>query len=164
MNAASESLVDWLDDYQALVDRAALVELRPRTQIEIGGADRATWLHNLTTNEVRKLQPGGGCETFLTEVHGKTVAHVFLFSGIETIILDAVGGQAETILKHLDHYLISERVTLEDRSAAWARFSWVALSRLRYCLPRPARRLRWSCWAMLRQRLQDARSGCGALT
>ncbi|MEX2112672.1 MAG: glycine cleavage T C-terminal barrel domain-containing protein [Pirellulales bacterium] len=112
-------LVDWLEDYQALISQAALVELGPRTQIEISGADRAAWLHNLTTNEVRNLAPGAGCEAFLTSVQGKTLAHVLLFVGADAIVLDTVGGQAEVILKHLDHYLITERVTMVDRSDAW---------------------------------------------
>ncbi len=119
MTESSSSNIDWLDGYRALVTQAALVELGSRTQIEISGADRATWLHNLTTNEVRKLAVGAGCETFLTNVQGKTVSHAFLFAGADSIILDTVGGQAETILKHFDHYLITERVTLEDRSDDW---------------------------------------------
>jgi glycine cleavage system aminomethyltransferase T len=119
MNAAATPPVDWLAEYQALVSGAGSVDLGPRTQIEVRGEDRAAWLHNLTTNEIRKLSPGSGCETFLTTVQGKTLAHVLLFAGNESIVLDTVGGQAETILKHLDHYLITERVTLADKSDEW---------------------------------------------
>ena len=109
MNAAAPSPVEWLAEYQAIVSGAGLVDLGPRTQIEVRGEDRASWLHNLTTNEVRKQSPGSGCEAFLTTVQGKTLAHVLLFAGPDSIVLDTVGGQAETILKHLDHYLITER-------------------------------------------------------
>ncbi len=120
MNPAPTQPVDWLDDYAALVSHAALVDLGPRTQIEIGGDDRAAWLHNLTTNEVRKLAPGAGCETFLTNVQGKTLAHALLFVGADAIVLETVSGQAEAISQHLDRYLITERVTIVDRSDAWA--------------------------------------------
>jgi folate-binding protein YgfZ len=119
MNAATSSPVEWLNEYQALLSGAGLVDLGPRTQIEVRGEDRASWLNNLTTNEVRKQSPGSGCETFLTTVQGKTLAHVLLFAGPDSVVLDTVGGQAETILKHLDHYLITEHVTLADKSEDW---------------------------------------------
>jgi folate-binding protein YgfZ len=110
----------WMAEYDALVTRAALVDLGRRTQIELTGPDRAAFLHNLTTNEIRKLAPGSGCEAFLTTVQGKTLAHGFFFAGDEALVIDTVPGQSETILKHLDHYLVSERVTIEDRSHQWS--------------------------------------------
>jgi len=110
----------WLSQYDALVNRVALVAFDERTQIEVGGADRATFLHNLCTNEVRKMPLGAGCEAFLTNVQGKPLAHVFIFAGPESMIIDTVGGQGETITRHLDHYLVSERIVLADRSHEWS--------------------------------------------
>ena len=113
---------DWFSQYQALVQHAGLVELGQRTQIELTGADRATFLHNLCTNEVRRLGVGSGCEAFLTSVQGKTLAHVFIFVGPDSIVLDTVPGQGAAILKHLDHYLVCEQVTLADRSSERSAF------------------------------------------
>lgn len=108
----------WLNDYQALTTRAGFVPLE-RTQIEITGKDRASWLHNLCTNEIKKLAPGSGCEAFITTVQGKTLGHGLIFVGPEAIVLDTVAGQAETLIKHLDRYLICEQVELKGRSAEW---------------------------------------------
>jgi folate-binding protein YgfZ len=110
---------DFQAQYAALTQAVALVDLTGRTQIELAGADRVRFLHNLCTNEIRKLAVGAGCEAFLTSVQGKTLAHVFVFAGPETLVVDTVAGQAEAILKHLDHYLVSEQVTLTDRSDEW---------------------------------------------
>ncbi|MEX0677297.1 MAG: glycine cleavage T C-terminal barrel domain-containing protein [Pirellulales bacterium] len=110
---------DWIAQYDALVSSAGLVELAERTQIELTGADRATFLHNLCTNDVRQLEVGAGCEAFLTSVQGKTLAHVFIFACPDSLVIDTVGGWSDTILKHLDHYLVSEQVTLADRSREW---------------------------------------------
>jgi folate-binding protein YgfZ len=120
MNLIPADKVDWVAQYDALQTRAGLVELGHRTRIEVAGADRATWLHNLCTNEIRKLASGTGCEAFLTTVQGKTLGHVFLFVGPETIVIDTVAGEADKILKHLDRYLVCEQVTLTDRSQAWS--------------------------------------------
>jgi folate-binding protein YgfZ len=111
---------DFLADYQALQDGAGLVDFGDRTLIEIAGDDRAKFLHNLCTNEIRKLAPGAGCEAFLTNVQGKIVAHVLVFSGPDSLVLETVPGQAEKILAHLDRYLIREKVELSNRSLDWS--------------------------------------------
>ena len=119
MNAPASHEPDWMAQYHALTTGVAVVEFAERTQIELSGTDRATFLHNLCTNNVRQLEVGAGCEAFLTTVQGKTLAHVFIFACPKSLVIDAVGGQGETILTHLDHYLISEKVTLDDRSREW---------------------------------------------
>jgi folate-binding Fe-S cluster repair protein YgfZ len=113
MNAADQP--SWLSDYETLTQRVGFVHL-DRTQIELSGKDRASFLHNLSTNEIKKLAAGAGCEAFITSVHGKTLGHGFIFAEPEALVLDTVAGQSETLLKHLDHYLVCEQVVLADRS------------------------------------------------
>jgi folate-binding protein YgfZ len=120
MNTATPHDVDWRAEYDALVQHAGLVDLGHRTQIEVGGADRAAWLHNLTTNEIRKLAPGAGCEAFLTSVQGKILAHLMVFAAAESIVLDTVAGQAKANHEHNQQYMITEQVTLIDRSETWS--------------------------------------------
>lgn len=115
MSEVRESADAWLEDYFALTGAAGYVPLA-RTRIEIAGTDRATWLHNLCTNEIKKLAPGRGCEAFLTTVQGKTLGHGFIFSEADVLVLDTVAGQGDTLLKHLDRYLVCEQVTLTDCS------------------------------------------------
>jgi len=102
--------------YEQLTAGAGYVDLSGRTQIELTGADRAALLHNLCTNDVLRLQTGQGCEAFLTSVRGKTLAHLFVFCGSESLLIDAVAGQAEAIVPHLDKYIITEDVQVCDRS------------------------------------------------
>lgn len=113
-DAASE--IPWLEDYDQLLHHAGLVDLQQRTQIELTGADRATFLHNLCTNDVRQLAPGAGREAFMTTVQGKTLGHVLVYAGPEAIVIDTVPGESEKLLKHLNRYLVCEQVTITDRS------------------------------------------------
>lgn len=115
MSQSVETTSAWLEDYAALTQHAGFVPLA-RTRIEIAGKDRATWLHNLCTNEVKRLTPGRGVEAFITTVQGKTLGHGFIFVEADVIVLDTVAGQSETLLKHLDRYLVCEQVTLTDCS------------------------------------------------
>ncbi len=118
MTTAPASQPAWLSDYQALTQSVGFVPLG-RTQIELSGKDRGAFLHNLCTNEIKKLVVGSGCEAFITSVQGKTLGHVLVFAEPDSLILDTVGGQSETLLKHLDHYLVCENVVLADRTEDW---------------------------------------------
>ncbi|MCO6459358.1 MAG: folate-binding protein YgfZ [Pirellulaceae bacterium] len=107
------------DQHAALTRSAGFHELLDRTHLELRGNDRATLLHNLCTNDIRRLQPGQGCEAFVLNVQGKIVGHVYVFCGPDSLLLDAPPGQASRLLAHLDRYIIREDVQLLDRSAEW---------------------------------------------
>jgi tRNA-modifying protein YgfZ len=110
---------EFLRQYAALRDGAGIVDYSARTQIELTGADRATFLHNLCTNAVRDLAPGSGCESFLLNVKGHVIGHVWIFVSPHSIVLETVPGQGERITAHLDRYLIREDVQIFDRTAEW---------------------------------------------
>ncbi|MBI3461900.1 MAG: folate-binding protein YgfZ [Planctomycetes bacterium] len=109
---------DSLADYNALTRSVGVADLSDRTQVELTGADRAKFLHNLCTNEVRKLPLGAGCEAFLLNVQGHILAHVYIFAGQDSHVLDSVPGEGAKVVAHLDRYLIREDVQLADRSGA----------------------------------------------
>lgn len=91
-------------------------DLRDRSQIEVTGADRATFLHGFCTNDIKSLRPGTGCEAFFTNIKGRVVGHAFVFATEHALWLDMVPGQAERLIAHLDRYLIREDVQLLDRT------------------------------------------------
>jgi tRNA-modifying protein YgfZ len=91
-------------------------DLSDRTQIELVGGDRAKFLQGFCTNDIKSLQPGQGCEGFLTNIKGRVLAHLFVFAGKESLWLDTVPGQEAVIIAHLDRYIIREDVQLIGRS------------------------------------------------
>lgn len=107
------------DDYRALTERTGIVDFSQRTRIEVTGADRASFLHNLSTNDVKRLKTGEGCEAFFLDARGHVLAHVFLLCRPESIVIEGVAGQCGPLLKHLDRYLIREKVELRDRTDGW---------------------------------------------
>ncbi len=114
----------WLAEYEALTQGAGLVDLAERTKIELQGADRAAFLHNLCTNDIRKLEPSAGCEAFMTTIQGKILAFVFVFSGSDpegaSLVIETVAAQGEKLRRHFDKYLVREKVEIIDRSNDWA--------------------------------------------
>lgn len=109
------------DEYQAAVSHAALFDRSAWTKVEVAGPEAQSFLHNLCTNDVKNLSVGAGCEAFLTTAKARVVAHFFVghfdFDGRSILVLDTVPGQSATLLKTLDHYLISEQVELADRTS-----------------------------------------------
>ena len=104
--------------YRAATESVAVFDLSDRAQIEITGGDRAKFLHNFCTNDIKRLQPGEGCEAFVTNVKGRVLGHVFVFVGPESIWLDSSPGTEESLLAHLGKYVLIEDVELHARSAS----------------------------------------------
>lgn len=79
--------------------------------LDVTGKDASDIVHNLTTNEVKSLDVGEGRETFITDVRGKTLGHVFLFRESGFLRLIGPAGQSERLSQHIDRYTIREDAT-----------------------------------------------------
>jgi tRNA-modifying protein YgfZ len=106
-------------EYAALTGACGVVDLRDRSQVELRGSDRASFLHNLCSNEIRKLPVGAGNEAFFLDAKGHIVGHGLVFARADSLVIDTVPGAASGLARHLDRYLIREKVELLDRSDAW---------------------------------------------
>lgn len=104
-------------EYRAARQEAALFDLSGRVQIELTGRDRAKFLHNFCTNDIKSLSAGQGREAFVTNVQGKVLAHIFVYADRDSLWLDSGPETAERLLAHLSKYHISEDVEFHDRTA-----------------------------------------------
>lgn len=95
----------------------ALFDVSSRTQIEVKGADRARFLHNFTSNDIKRLKPGSGCETFVTNLKGKVVAHVYVFCREDSLWLDGTSNQQGALLSHLTKFILIDDVQLVQRES-----------------------------------------------
>jgi folate-binding protein YgfZ len=87
-----------------------------RVRVEVAGPDRAKFLHNLTTNEVKRLASGRGCEAFVTSPQGKTIGYVTLHATEDRILVRTDPGGMELAMPHLRKYGIFDDVAIDDRS------------------------------------------------
>jgi folate-binding protein YgfZ len=107
----------------ALVRRGVgLIDRRHFGVLEVTGRDRATFLHALLSNEIKKLAPGEGCAATLLDVHGKVQVVLFVWVAEDRILLVTPPDMAQKAAEALDHYLFSEKVTIADVSAETALF------------------------------------------
>jgi folate-binding protein YgfZ len=98
-------------DAIALLDRS-----ESRLRLRLAGPDRAKCLHNLTTNDVKRLPEGAGCEAFVTSPQGKTLAHVAIAARPEGLLVLADAPARAGLLAHLGKYAIFDDVQVEDVS------------------------------------------------
>jgi folate-binding protein YgfZ len=104
-------------DYQTAVNAGALYVREDRGLVEVTGADRATWLNNLVTNEVSRLSPGEGNYAFAANAKGRTVFDLDVLVLEDRLWLDVDRRWVPRALGHLQHYVIAEDVKLADWSA-----------------------------------------------
>ena len=90
--------------------------------LDLIGNDASQILNNLTTNDIASLASGQGCESFVTNVRGKTLGHVQVFRTDEGYRCIGPAGQSERLAEHADRYTIREdaepRVLDTDFAAA----------------------------------------------
>jgi tRNA-modifying protein YgfZ len=107
--------------YEALRRGAARLDLTARGRLRVTGRDRARLLHNVTSNEVKKLAPGSGCYAFLLTPQGRIQADLNLFCFTDHFLIDTEPELRETVPRLILKYKVADQVELEDiTSATWA--------------------------------------------
>src|SRR5262249_20783384 len=103
--------------YQALREGAAWLDLSARGRIVARGRDRARLLHNITSNEIKKMTPGSGCYAFLLNPQGRIQADLNLFCFEDHFLIDTEPELREKVYQHIKKYIIADQVELEDVSS-----------------------------------------------
>lgn len=104
---------DFSSEYRMLAHGPALADRADRALLSVRGADRATWLHNLTTNHVRTVSPSEGNYAFVLNLQGRILFDLAVLVRREEILLDLDRGFLDLARRHFDKYIISEDVRVE---------------------------------------------------
>ncbi len=108
------------EGYEALRRGAAFLDVSARGRIVARGRDRARLLHNLTTNEVKKMTPGSGCYAFLLSPQGRIQADLHLLCFDDHFLIETEPELREKVFQHIRRYIIADQVELEDVTAQTA--------------------------------------------
>ncbi len=105
-------------ELEAVTTHVGLTDRSDRVRLEISGPDRAKFLHNLTTNEIKRLAVGRGCETFVTNPQGKTIGYLIILVADDRIIARADPGGIALALPHFQKYGVFDDVSIDDGSSS----------------------------------------------
>jgi folate-binding protein YgfZ len=106
--------------YEALRHGAAWMDLSARGRIVVRGRDRARLLHNITSNEVKKMIPGMGSYAFLLTPQGRIQADINLLCLADHFLIDTEPELREKVMGHIKRYIIADQVELEDITGSTA--------------------------------------------
>ena len=98
---------------------AAIVE-RPDARLLVRGADRRGYLQGLLTNDIAALTPGTGCYAALLTAQGRMIADMRVLELGDAILLDVPRVLGPSIRDHLEQFVFSEDVQVEDVTRARA--------------------------------------------
>jgi folate-binding protein YgfZ len=105
-------------DESAVRSGAAIGSISARAQVAVAGADRATYLQGLLTNDIQALADGSGCYAAWLSPQGRMLTDMHVLQSAGMILLDVPAEQADSILARLDQFLFSEDVRIESMVGA----------------------------------------------
>lgn len=105
-----------LPAYDALRSGTAVVRRTDRGVIRLCGADRATWLQGLVTNDVRALAPGQRLYSAYLTPQGRMIADLWVVATDEALLLDVPAPLAADLAARLDGLIFAEDVQVVDVS------------------------------------------------
>jgi folate-binding protein YgfZ len=109
-----------MQGYSELRERAAWLDLSSRGKIRVTGEDRVRFVHAMSTNHVRNLEPRQGLYAFFLNDKGRILADAYIYNLGESLFLETEPETRQKLLQHLDRYLIADDATLEEESEKWA--------------------------------------------
>jgi folate-binding protein YgfZ len=119
---------DPMREQRVLATEAGVVDRSNRGVLAVPGADRAAWLHSLTTQHLSDLRAGEGTELLVLSPHGHVEHHALVADDGETTWLDTEPGAAGDLLTFLEKMRFFSRVEPRDATAEWALLSVVGPS------------------------------------
>jgi folate-binding protein YgfZ len=93
------------------------VPLADQGLIRARGADAASFLHNLMTNDINHLAADAACHAALCTPKGRMIASFLLWREGDDYLLQLSADILPSILKKLSMYVLRSKVTLTDISA-----------------------------------------------
>ncbi len=87
-------------------------------RILLTGADRRSYLQGLLTNDIEALTPGTGCYAAMLTAQGRMMTDMRVLELGDGVLLDVPAQVTTAIRDHLDRFIFSEDVQVQDVTAA----------------------------------------------
>jgi glycine cleavage system T protein len=92
---------------------AGLFDFSFRAKMAVKGPDRTTFLHNMLSNDVKRLTPGEGTYATLLDIKGHILADPRVYCADDVLIVDTDADLVEKVRQHLDRFILMDEVELE---------------------------------------------------
>lgn len=107
-----------LEGYQAVHANGGVVRRTDRRVLAVSGADRATWLQGLVTNDVQNLAEGESRYAAWLTPQGRMITDMNVVAQGDRLLLDVPATLAADLRDRLDGLIFSEDARVTDESGA----------------------------------------------
>ncbi len=107
-------------EQRRLAEGEGAVDLSHRPVVRIGGPDRLTWLHSLTSQHLEALVPGTPTEALVLSPHGHVEHVLYLVDDGEAVWAHVEPGTADTLVHYLEMMRFWSNVEVDDVSSSYA--------------------------------------------
>lgn len=104
-------------EWSAAREGCALIDAGFRSLLRATGSERAEFLQGMLTNEIVKLQPGGGTHAAYLTIQGRIVADMRVYILDDEIWLDIPIQRRALVKETLERYIVADDVELVDDDA-----------------------------------------------
>src|SRR5688572_14151590 len=105
-----------LDGYQAVHKQGGVVRRTDRRVIAVSGADRASWLQGLVTNDVLSLAEGDSRYAAYLTPQGRMISDMLVVAQGDRLLLDVPAPLASALREKLDALIFAEDAQVTDES------------------------------------------------
>ena len=105
-----------LEGYQAVHAGGGVVRRTDRRVLAVSGADRATWLQGLVTNDVQNLAAGDSRYAAWLTPQGRMITDMNVVASGDRLLLDVPATLAANLRERLDGLIFAEDVQISDES------------------------------------------------
>src|SRR5688572_4855712 len=105
-----------LDGYQAVHAKGGVVRRTDRRVLAVSGADRASWLQGLVTNDVVSLAEGDSRYAAYLTPQGRMITDMNVVAHGDRLLLDVPAPLASELRDTLDALIFAEDVQVTDES------------------------------------------------
>lgn len=102
------------DEYEAITQRAALVDRSDAGLLRISGEDAADLLNRLSTNNLENLTPERGMRTVLTTNKGRIIDLLSIIPTGDSLLVLTSPGRQQQVADWIEFYTFVEDVTIQD--------------------------------------------------
>ena len=114
------------DATQAAQGSVAVCDRSHWGRIRVSDGDRIRFLHNQSTNDFERLQPGQGCDTVFVTSTARTIDLATAYVTEDEVLLIVSPNRCQYLIDWLDRYIFfADRVKLQDITSETAAFSLI---------------------------------------
>lgn len=104
-------------EQRALASGRVVIDRSNRGVVRVTGADRLTWLHSLTSQDIQRLAPGATAQALILSPQGHLEHHLTLTDDGADTWIHVEPGEAPALVKYLDSMRFMMRVEVSDLTA-----------------------------------------------